>query len=52
MEKYEEYGIKPYLAPEDYTSLECSLCGEMHSKGRIHRRLYICRRTKEESMKI
>ncbi len=34
---------RAYLVPEDYTSLECSLCGEMHSKDRIHRGLYICR---------
>ncbi len=45
MEKYEEYGIKLYLAPEDYTSLECSLCGSIHSNGRIYRGLYMCKKT-------
>ncbi len=44
-EVLEEYGIELYLAPEDYTSLECSLCGSIHSNGRIYRGLYICRAT-------
>jgi putative transposase len=42
----EEYGIELYLALEGYTSMECSLCSEIHSNGRIYRGLYICRKTK------
>ncbi len=45
-EVLEEYGIELYLVPEDYTSLECSLCENIHSNGRIYRGLYICRKTK------
>ncbi|MFZ8823851.1 MAG: hypothetical protein ACO2O0_06860 [Desulfurococcales archaeon] len=26
--------------------MECSICGEIHSNGRVYRGLYICRKTK------
>jgi putative transposase len=40
-----EYGIEVKLVPEDYTSKECSICGNKHKNGRIYRGLYICRKT-------
>jgi putative transposase len=40
-----EYGIDVEIVPEDYTSMECSICGEIHRNGRIQRGLYICRKT-------
>jgi putative transposase len=42
---FREYGIEVELVPEHYTSRECSECGEIHENGRIHRGLYVCRRT-------
>jgi putative transposase len=39
------YGIEVKLVPEDYTSKECSICGNKHKNGRIYRGLYICRKT-------
>jgi len=42
---FREYGIEVELVPEYYTSKECSVCGEIHENGRIHRGLYVCRRT-------
>ncbi|MDT7889694.1 MAG: zinc ribbon domain-containing protein, partial [Desulfurococcales archaeon] len=39
------YGIEVKLVPEDYTSRECSICGNKHKNGRIYRGLYICRKT-------
>jgi putative transposase len=35
----EEYGIKVKLVDEENTSKTCSLCGEIHEKGRIERGL-------------
>ncbi|MGC9164935.1 MAG: zinc ribbon domain-containing protein, partial [Thermoprotei archaeon] len=40
-----EYGIELYLVPEPYTSLECSVCGNIHGKGRVYRGLYVCEKT-------
>jgi putative transposase len=40
-----EYGIDVEIVPEDYTSKECSICGERHNNGRVYRGLYICRKT-------
>jgi len=40
-----EYGIDIEIVPENYTSMECSICGEIHRDGRIYRGLYICRKT-------
>ncbi len=40
-----EYGIDVEIVPEDYTSMKCSICGEIHRDGRIYRGLYICRKT-------
>jgi putative transposase len=41
---FREYGIEVVVVPEYYTSKECSICGEIHENGRIHRGLYVCRR--------
>jgi len=38
----EEYGIKVETVNEAYTSIVCSLCGEAHENGRIHRGLFKC----------
>ncbi|MDT7894899.1 MAG: hypothetical protein RQ855_01730 [Desulfurococcales archaeon] len=43
-EALEEYSIRLYMTPEDYTSLECSICGEIHANGRVYRGLYMCRK--------
>jgi putative transposase len=40
-----EYGIEVEIAPEDYTSKECSICGNKHKNGRIYRSLYECKKT-------
>jgi len=40
-----EYGIEVEIVPEDYTSKECSICGNKHKNGRIYRGLYICSKT-------
>jgi len=40
-----EYGIDIEIIPEDYTSMECSICGDIHRDGRIYRGLYVCRKT-------
>jgi putative transposase len=40
-----EYGIDVEIVSEDHTSIECSICGEIHKNGRIYRGLYICRKT-------
>jgi putative transposase len=40
-----EYGIEVEIFPEDYTSKECSICGNKHKNGRKHRGLYICSKT-------
>jgi putative transposase len=42
---FREYGIEVEIVPEDYTSKECSICGNKHKNGRIYRGLYICRKT-------
>jgi putative transposase len=39
-----EYGIEVEIVPEDYTSKECSICGNKHKNGRIYRGLYMCRK--------
>ncbi|ACB39760.1 Protein of unknown function DUF1225 [Pyrobaculum neutrophilum V24Sta] len=39
-----EYGIKLYAADEHSTSKTCSICGEIHENGRVHRGLYVCKR--------
>jgi putative transposase len=41
----EEYGIKVNLVNEAYTSKTCSIYGEIHEKGRVHRGLYVCPKT-------
>ena len=41
-EKLAEYGIKLFLVNEAYTSKTCSLCGQVHENGRVHRGLYCC----------
>ena len=33
------------MTPEEYTSLECSICCEIHTNGKIYRGLYMCRKT-------
>jgi len=43
-----EYGIDIEIIPEDYTSMECSICGEIHRDGRIYRGLYVCRETNKK----
>jgi len=40
-----EYGIDVEIVPEDYTSGECSICGNKHKNGRKYRGLYICKKT-------
>jgi putative transposase len=40
-----EYNIDVEIVPEDYTSRECSICGNKHKNGRKHRGLYICSKT-------
>jgi len=40
-----EYGIEVEIVPEDYTSRECSICGDKHKNGRKYRGLYICSKT-------
>jgi putative transposase len=42
---FREYGIEVEIVPEDYTSKECSICGNKHKNGRKHRGLYICSKT-------
>jgi len=43
-----EYGIDIEIIPEDHTSMECSICGDIHRDGRIYRGLYICRKTNKK----
>jgi putative transposase len=43
-----EYGIDVEVIPEDYTSMKCSICGEIHKNGRIFRGLYICKKTNKK----
>jgi len=43
-----EYGIDIEIVSEDYTSMKCSICGEIHRDGRIYRGLYICRKTRRK----
>jgi len=43
-----EHGIDVEIVPEDHTSVECSICGEIHRDGRIYRGLYICRKTSKK----
>ena len=38
----EEYGIKVKPIEEDYTSITCPLCGQVHYSGRISRGLFKC----------
>jgi putative transposase len=40
-----EYGIEVEIVPEDYTSRECSICGNKHKNGRKYRGLYECKKT-------
>ena len=40
-----EYGIEVEIVSEDYTSKECSICGNKHKNGRIYRGLYECKKT-------
>jgi putative transposase len=40
-----EYGIEVEIVSEDYTSKQCSICGNKHKNGRKHRGLYICSKT-------
>jgi putative transposase len=40
-----EYNIDVEIVPEDYTSKQCSICGNKHKNGRIYRGLYICSKT-------
>jgi putative transposase len=40
-----EYGIDVEIVPEDYTSRECSICGNKHKNGRKYGGLYICKKT-------
>jgi putative transposase len=42
---FREYGIEVEVVPKYYTSRECSVCGEIHDDGRVHRGLYICNKT-------
>jgi len=42
---FREFGIEVEIAPEDYTSKECSICGNKHKNGRIYRGLYECKKT-------
>ena len=39
----EEYGIRVRFKSERGTSKRCSLCGERHKNGRMHRGLYRCK---------
>ena len=39
----EEYGIRARFKSERGTSKHCSLCGEVHKNGRVHRGLYQCK---------
>jgi putative transposase len=39
-----EYGIDVEIVSEDYTSKECSICGNKHKNGRIYRGLYECKK--------
>jgi putative transposase len=39
----EEYGIRVRFKSERGTSKRCSLCGEKHKNGRMHRGLYHCK---------
>ena len=41
----EEYGIRVKFKSERGTSKRCSICGEEHKNGRIHRGLYRCAET-------
>jgi len=43
-----EYGIEVEIVPEDYTSRECSICGNRHKNGRIYRGLYECKKTRKK----
>jgi putative transposase len=47
-ETLEEYGIELYLQPENYTSIECSICSARHGNGRIYRGLYECEKTRKK----
>ena len=38
---FREYGVEVEIAPEDYTSKECSICGNKHKNGRKYRGLYM-----------
>ncbi len=38
----EEYGISVIPVEEDYTSITCPLCGQVHYRGRISRGLFKC----------
>jgi transposase len=38
---FREYGIEVEPLPEDYTSKECSICGNKHKNGRIYRGIYM-----------
>jgi uroporphyrinogen-III synthase len=38
---FREYGIEVEIAPEDYTSKECSICGNKYKNGRKYRGLYM-----------
>ena len=42
---FREYGIEVEIVPEDYTSKQCSICGNKHKNGRIYRGLYECKKT-------
>jgi len=42
---FREYGIEVEIVSEDYTSKQCSICGNKHKNGRKHRGLYICSKT-------
>jgi transposase len=42
---FREYSIEVKIVSEDYTSKQCSICGNKHKNGRKHRGLYICSKT-------
>jgi putative transposase len=48
IELFIEYGIDVEIVSEDYTSMKCSICGEIHKNGRIYRGLYVCRKNSKK----
>lgn len=45
VELSEEYGIQVSFKSERGTSKQCSICGQTHENGRIHRGSYKCKQT-------